>query len=162
MRQPWVELILRGIKTLEIRSQPTSVRGPIYLYAAKTIASEPFARDARREHDVSWEPTTLQRLVGVVEIVGCRPTTPADVAASCVPAASLANHFAWELANPQRLDVALKPRFLPYGVWFYPFQRRSQGTRSRRGAHRPASSREANEARRSDESRRSDETLPRS
>ena len=30
IKQPWVELILRGIKTLEIRSLATNVRGPIY------------------------------------------------------------------------------------------------------------------------------------
>ena len=29
IQQPWAELILRGIKTLEIRSQPTRQRGTI-------------------------------------------------------------------------------------------------------------------------------------
>jgi hypothetical protein len=38
--------------------------------------------------------------------------------------------FAWCLQRPQRLAEPLAPRFLPYGVWFYPFQRK--GGRPRR------------------------------
>lgn len=33
VRQPWAELILRGEKTIEYRTQTTKVRGRIYLYA---------------------------------------------------------------------------------------------------------------------------------
>jgi ASCH domain len=36
VRQPWAELILRGEKTIEYRSQPTKVRGKIYIYASAT------------------------------------------------------------------------------------------------------------------------------
>lgn len=125
VRQPWVELILRGTKTLEIRSQPTNVRGTIYLYASKTVADIPDATAAIAEHAVDWDAACYQRLVGTVDIVGCRPTTPADVAASCVGPAMLDRHFAWELASPVRFTTPQKPRFLPYGVWFYPYQRRS-------------------------------------
>jgi hypothetical protein len=35
IRQPWAELILRGDKTVEYRSQPTKIRGRIYIYAAQ-------------------------------------------------------------------------------------------------------------------------------
>jgi len=43
IQQPWVELILRGVKTLEIRSQPTRQRGTIYLYASKRPSALPAA-----------------------------------------------------------------------------------------------------------------------
>ena len=37
IRQPFAELILRGIKTVELRSRPTNVVGErFYIYAAKT------------------------------------------------------------------------------------------------------------------------------
>ena len=31
VRQPWAELILRGIKTIEVRTLPTSIRGPVFI-----------------------------------------------------------------------------------------------------------------------------------
>ena len=124
IRQPWVELILRGHKTLEIRSQPTKVRGPIYVYASKTVATIPEAAAAIDRYGIAWSAGSLQRLVGTVEVVGCRRATASDAAASQVSAAMLDGMWAWELSNPIRFDEPVKPRFLPYGVWFYPFRRR--------------------------------------
>jgi hypothetical protein len=39
IRQPWAELILRGVKTIELRKWQTDYRGPIWLHAAKTFDS---------------------------------------------------------------------------------------------------------------------------
>lgn len=127
VRQPWVELILRGIKTIEVRSQDTQVRGTIYLYASKKFAEISAAHDAVKQHrlDCASLPTGL--LVGSVEIAGTRPTAPRDERAACVPAAMLQRNYAWELRNPQRFAKPLPVRFLPYGVWFYPFRRRGTG-----------------------------------
>lgn len=50
IQQPWAELILRGIKTLEIRSQPTRQRGTILLYASKRVSALPAVA---RRHAVS-------------------------------------------------------------------------------------------------------------
>ena len=36
IRQPFAEMILRGKKKIEVRSFPTNVRGPMYLYASLT------------------------------------------------------------------------------------------------------------------------------
>jgi hypothetical protein len=35
IQQPFVEQILRSVKKYEYRSQPTTVRGRVYLYASK-------------------------------------------------------------------------------------------------------------------------------
>jgi hypothetical protein len=124
VRQPWVELILRGVKTIEIRSTDTRVRGTIYLYASKKFSELPAAIDAARDHDLDCPSLPAGLLVGSVEISQTRPARPQDAAASCVPAALLKQQFAWELRNPVRFPRPLPVRFLPYGVWFYPYRRR--------------------------------------
>lgn len=124
IRQPWAELILRGLKTVEVRTLETNVRGPIYLYTSRIVADTPAARRAIAAHRLSVEELPTGRLVGTVELLDCRPCTPADARGACVPPAALEGRFAWLLGNPRRLDRPLQPRFLPYGVWFYPFRRR--------------------------------------
>ena len=124
VRQPWCELILRGRKTREIRTRSTGVRGTIYLYSAKKFSDLPELDEVTAREDVDLNVLPRGALVGTVEIVGCRPATPADAPAACVPERELKDRFAWELANPVRFAEPLKPRFLPYGVWFYPFRRR--------------------------------------
>jgi hypothetical protein len=78
--------------------------------------------------DVADVPRGL--LVGTVDLLGSRPCTPTDAESACVPASLLENQYAWELGHPQRLSEPLTVRFLPYGVWFYPFKRKN--TKKRR------------------------------
>jgi len=124
VRQPWIELILRGLKTIEVRSQGTRVRGTIYLYASKKFSDIPAAIGAARAHGLDCPSLPTGLLVGSVEICGARPAAARDAAASCVPAALLSQQFAWELRNPVRFAEPLPVRFLPYGIWFYPYRRR--------------------------------------
>lgn len=126
VRYPWAELILRGIKTIEVRTLRTRVRGPIYLYSSQTIADTPVARQVSEQHRLDCAALPQGRLIGSVEIVDCRPGGPGDAAGACLPAADLAGKYAWELAHPRRLATPVRPRFLPYGVWFYPFRRRTE------------------------------------
>lgn len=131
VRQPWVELILRGIKTIEVRSQDTRVRGKIYMYASKKFSELPAATDIARRHDVDCLALPIGLLVGSIEISDTRPARMTDAAAACVPAALLKKQFAWELCHPQRFADPLPVRFLPYGIWFYPFRRRGNHRRDR-------------------------------
>ncbi len=131
IRQPWAELILRGLKTVEVRSQPTNVRGTIYLYTGKKFADIPAAAEMVERHALDADTLPRGLLVGTVDIIDCRPCTPADTDAACVPASVLTGKQGWRLANPVRLDQPLKVRFLPYGVWFYPFKRRNGSTQCR-------------------------------
>jgi hypothetical protein len=134
VKQPWAELILRGIKTIEVRSQDTSVRGRIYLYASKRVSEIEPALDAARQHQLDLSALPYGLLVGSVEIVGSTRCRPADADAAAVPRAYLDGHYAWHLRNPKAFPNPLPVRFLPYGVWFYPFKRRgSRRDRQRRG-----------------------------
>lgn len=131
IRQPWAELILRGVKSIEVRSQDTNLRGPVYLYVSKKISDHPAAGRAIEMHGLDVDALPLGVLVGTVEIHDARRATPEDASAACVPAEALAGYFGWHLRNPLRLARPLPVRFLPYGVWFYPFKRRSMNRRRR-------------------------------
>lgn len=126
VRQPWVELILRGVKTLEIRTLNTQRRGTIYLYASKQPSDFPAALKAARSHRIHLPQLPYGLLVGSVELRGTHLAVPADAAAACVPAEFFDGHYAWELENPVRFAEPVPVRFLPYGVWFYPYRRRNQ------------------------------------
>ena len=129
VQQPWAELIVRGLKTLEIRRMNTPKRGRILIYASKKFSAYPIAEEMLEKHQLSKEMLTYGQLVGSVEIVNSRPAVAEDVDAACVTTELLAGHHAWELAHPQKYEVPQSVRFLPYGVWFYPFKRKQKKQR---------------------------------
>ncbi|QDT65793.1 ASCH domain-containing protein [Calycomorphotria hydatis] len=124
IQQPWLELILRGEKTLEIRSQNTRVRGTIYLYASRRPSKIPAVENVIQKFDLSLDDLQYGQLLGTAELTDSRPALPADTHASCVPEEILRGKHTWRLENVQRLPEPLPVRFLPYGIWFYPFKRR--------------------------------------
>lgn len=125
VQQPWAELILRGIKTIEVRSQQTQVRGTIYLYASRKPSSMSAAAAMIDRHRLKIDELPKGLLVGTVELLDCRPCTPHDAAAAGVPAELLFNRQAWILGRPQRFPKPVPVKFLPFGVWFYPFKRKT-------------------------------------
>lgn len=127
IQQPWVELILRGIKTVEIRSQPTQIRGTIYLYASKRDSQLECAGEAIELHHVNAKALGRGKILGTVELWNCRPATQNDAQAACVSSELLQDCYAWELRNPLRFVKPLEVTFLPYGVWFYPWRRKNRG-----------------------------------
>lgn len=124
IQQPWAELILQGIKTLEIRRSHTRRTETIYIYASRKFSAYPAARRALKRHQLDREQLVYGQILGTADIVGSRRAKKADAGAACVPAKLLAGRYAWELANPVRFEQPLEVRFLPYGVWFYPFKRK--------------------------------------
>lgn len=126
IQQPWAELILRGVKTLEIRSLNTQVRGRIYLYTSKRLSALPAAQFAAERYGLRLAELPCGLLVGSVELTASRPASAADVESACVPAELLTEQWAWQLTAPERFPEPVPVRFLPYGVWFYPFRRRSK------------------------------------
>lgn len=125
IRQPWAELILRGVKTIEVRSKETAQRGRILVYASKKPSELPSSETVARDHQIELDALPYGRLVGTVEIVGSAPCSATDADAACVPASLLKGQYGWQLRNPERFHEPLPVRFLPYGVWFYPFKRRN-------------------------------------
>lgn len=125
IRQPWAELILRGIKTLEIRSTSTRIRGPIYIYASRRPSTLPAAQTAIKKHRLQLDELPTGLLVGSVELVDSTPARGRDAPAACVPREYLNRRHAWHLANPRRFKQPVEVRYLPYGVWFYPFRRKT-------------------------------------
>jgi len=103
IRQPFVEQIMRRTKRFEYRSRPTKIHGRVYIYAS-----------LRPRPIVDWRGTGLDpqdvplgKIVGTVEIVGCKRLRPGE--------------YAWALQAPKRLKRPIEPVGHPQPVWFYPF-----------------------------------------
>ncbi|MBN2077483.1 MAG: ASCH domain-containing protein, partial [Spirochaetes bacterium] len=76
IRQPWAELILRGIKDVENRSWSTNHRGVMAIHAAKTFyfdLSDPGERrefeEIRDEYGIDRDSLVYGAIVGTVEVV---------------------------------------------------------------------------------------------
>ncbi len=102
IRQPYVELILRGIKMAEYRSRLTHIRGRVYLYASQKPVDS-----STRWRQVGKEPGELPTgvILGTVEIIGCRP---------------YGDGYAYDLSRPKRLSRPLKPKSQPNPCFWCP------------------------------------------
>lgn len=101
IRQPYVELILRGSKRAEFRSRQTRVRGRVYLYAARKLAD---AHGSGIDDDISVLPRGL--IVGSVEIVGCQQKRDGG--------------YEWQLSKPRRYRTAIRPKGQPQPEFWFP------------------------------------------
>lgn len=133
VQQPWAELILRGIKTIEVRQRPTIPRPLVYLYASRRLSRLPAAELAVRQHQLDLAGLSFGCLLGTMEILDCRRSRRDDMAQACLPAELLRQAYSWVLGNVRRFPEPLRPRHVPYGSWFYPFQRLETKHRGRRG-----------------------------
>ena len=102
IRQPYVEMILRGVKKVEYRSQVTHIRERVYLYASLKPGNEKYYAE------LGVEPGSLPTglILGTVEIVDCT---------------GFPGEYDWHLANPQRLGTPIKPERQPQPTFFKPF-----------------------------------------
>jgi hypothetical protein len=103
IRQPYVELILRGVKKIEYRSVPTRKCQRVYIYASRIPAD-----NAEAWESIGAAPGDFPTgaIVGTVEIVACSGH-PGD--------------FHWHLARPERLDEPLRVKNKPQPMFFYPW-----------------------------------------
>jgi hypothetical protein len=134
IRQPYAELILRGIKTVELRSRSTRIVGErFYIYACKARAIPPIPPVPIWSDDLrvaappppAWmielaeqvkmiEPGALLPtgvIVGSAVIERVTPPDPADAGAL----------FRWHRVDVERAKRFRKPRGHPQPVWFEPF-----------------------------------------
>lgn len=104
IRQPYAEMIMRGEKTVEIRSGTTHIRERVYIYASK----KPGEQKAFKKLKMTPEDLAVGVLVGTVEIVGCTKKQEKE--------------YHWHLSEPKRLAKPVKPENRPQPVWFHPFK----------------------------------------
>lgn len=102
MRQPYIELILAGRKTIEYRTRATHVRERVYLYARRIPGPQWAFDDAA----LKWEELRTSLILGSVEITGC------EWGEDC---------YEWQLARPLRLAKPLQPTRRPQPMFFFPF-----------------------------------------
>ena len=125
IRQPYAELILRGIKKIEYRSRRTRIIGErFYIYAARPKTQEEKdgvealtspRRVACGDPDPSHGPRSRRRgekdvhagvIVGTAIITGCERNN---------------GQYQWHLSDVKRLKRPRKPKRMPQPVWFTPF-----------------------------------------
>ncbi len=127
IRQPYAELILRGIKKIEYRSKPTRIIGErFYLYASKgkppTIAAAKgvWSRDLTmpgKDGPPAWVIEMWEMLRR-----GELPTG-VIVGSAVIEAVTLGSEgfYEWHLGGVERAVGLRKPKRHPQPVWFQPF-----------------------------------------
>ena len=111
IRQPNAEAIMRGIKRIEYRSNPTNIRGRVLIYAA--LGRNPAKVEQRMMADYGIKDVTCDELprgvlVGTVELFNC-------------------DGGKWHLRKPERAERLRKPKNHPQPVWFNPFELGGEG-----------------------------------
>ena len=99
VRQPYAALIVSGSKSIETRTWQTKYRGPLLIQASMRPDAEAFARLSARI--VGDAANFHGAIVGIVDLVDCRPLTPEDSEAACYPYDE--GRYAWVLENPRAL-----------------------------------------------------------
>ena len=135
IRQPFAELILRGIKTVEYRSRSTRIIGErFYIYASKGSgfrvrgSVKAWSDDLRVAAPPAWM-VELAEQVGMIEPDALLPTgvivgsaviekvSPVDSRS----AGSGQAMYRWHLADVERAKRLRRPRGHPQPVWFEPY-----------------------------------------
>ncbi|MFZ5446551.1 MAG: ASCH domain-containing protein [Myxococcota bacterium] len=103
IRQPWAELILRGVKVEEFRSFATHKRGRVMIYASEGEGPDE-TRELKRRR---FSRLPIGKVVGSVEIVACTKRGHHD--------------YAWALRRPLRLRAPRAPKNHAQPSYFRPF-----------------------------------------
>jgi hypothetical protein len=96
VRQPFASQIVTGEKTIEWRSKPLVYRGPLVICASAS------AKFFLQNTDGSETMLPVGVALGVVDVVGCRPFTKADLCdACCEGVLPPYDGYAWLLREPR-------------------------------------------------------------
>lgn len=99
VRQPWAELILRGVKSVENRTWTTPWRGLLIVHAGQRWDPAGAATAAAR--GVSVDPTAPRGYLGVAVLVDVHPDT------GCCRPWGEPGAFHWLLVRPRRFTTAV-------------------------------------------------------
>ena len=112
IRQPFAELILRGIKTTEFRSRPTRlIAQRFYIYASRTKARVAvWSQDLRVARPPQWM-IELAEQVGMIEPGAVEALPTGVIAGSAVLAkvSQVDSMYRWHLVDVQRARKLCKP-----------------------------------------------------
>ena len=102
-RQPWAELVIDGIKTMDLRTWNTHYRGPLAIYASQTIEKE-----ACYEHNIDPDQLTTGAVIGIVDLLNLsildERTYKEQSIAHLNSRRFRESLYGWELVNPRRLE----------------------------------------------------------
>ncbi len=131
IRQPYAELILRGIKKIEYRSRRTRIIGErFYIYASKGTGQLAIGTGAESAltPTLSHPPKMEREQLPTGVIVGTAIITGGRVVRASCPNGNGAragspchHHYQWHLSDVKRLKRPRKPKRMPQPVWFTPF-----------------------------------------
>ena len=106
IRHPWIEAILSGHKTIEVRAWATRHRGPLLLHApaAFGVADKQALAHLLAEGVRVSAPTPerLGAVLGEAQLVDCRPLRESDWAGALMEPVE-GRLWAWELADVRPL-----------------------------------------------------------
>ncbi len=143
IRQPYAELILRGVKTIEYRSRPTRILGErFWIYASRQWAGDSgrWAVKGERSTDegagkragawskdlqVGLPPAWMLELAEQVKLIDPGADLPRGllVGSAVIDRVSLCDGgtYAWHLTDVERLAKHRRPDRHPQPAWFRPF-----------------------------------------
>jgi hypothetical protein len=126
IRQPYAELILRGIKTVEYRTRATKIVGErFYIYASKQKAVGSRQKMAwSADLDVAQPPEWMVELaeqVGMIEADALLPTGVIVGSAVIESVSQIDSTYRWHLGGVERARTLRKPERHPQPAWFRPF-----------------------------------------
>jgi activating signal cointegrator 1 len=118
LQQPWASLLVSGAKKIETRSWQTTHRGPLAVHASKSFLPlarslcwhEPFKTALEAAGYASWDELPLGRIIGVMEVIDCKPVEELDLDPSSDEAAFgdyRPGRWGWLLANASPLIVPI-------------------------------------------------------
>lgn len=134
IRQPYAELILRGTKTIEFRSRPTSIIGErFYIYASKSTDDIRKMKDELRAARSIWSndlavpgpksgepPAWMMELAR--ELILDKLPRGVIVGSAIIDKVTRGDAFyQWHLAGVERATQLRKPTRHPQPAWFRPF-----------------------------------------
>lgn len=143
VRQPLASLIVEGLKTIEVRSRPTQIRGRIAIYASKTPLGLDDEHVNRHVNSIVWELQRKKRtlpskyyapdnykhfptgqILGTVELESCEKLEIADFSMeesgrylSFAPDIKRGKSYFWYLKNPVKFENSIPIKWPSGGSW---------------------------------------------
>lgn len=108
VKQPWASWIANGDKPLETRTWSTTYRGPLAIHAGLA-----FDHDAMKCVPPEGVPRGV--FLAVVDLVDCRPMTPADASHALCPYVD--GKYVFVLRNVRRLGLPSIKAKGKLGLW---------------------------------------------